>query len=503
MASCEKDFLTEGDPAYDRPFRPTNLTISAINGTPVTKVEFKSIPGINSYKIQVSTDSLDFSGTKLAYDQAISISNPGTNALDTLEDLAGDTKYFFRVQSVNGASATSGWATVGFKTPAENLFKDFMNFNGTISKGVLALKWTPKAMVTSLQLTPSGGTPVTIDVSDVEKEKGEKTIPNLINNTVYAVKLFRNGDVRGRYDIKVEGDIFVPDGGDLQAALSSAVSGDVIVLSGGGTFTAADSYTLRNGIDVVIKGGVGQSAPSVNFGAGKDMFKVSSGTNIGSIRLEKLKISNMGYLANINTSGRIGKLYVENCWVSDLATATLRLRGSFAIDSVIYKNSVFKNAGSSGYALVMLEGATVAQDILVSNCTVYDYSGAFIRYNSTAKSNSLTISNCTVNNCFDGSKYFLRIDNTNTGGVGSINIQNTILGQAKGPISGISKGLTANVADSYKTSDFDESGNALDGLKAYTSPASSLFKDPANGDFHIKDSNFNGKSIAGDPRWRE
>lgn len=503
IVSCEKDFLKDGDPSYNRAFRPTNLAISAINGTPATKVEFKSILGINNYQLQVGTDSLDFSESKMAVNQEISISDPGANVTVTLNDLAGDTKYFFRIRSVKAASGTgeSEWSLAGFKTPAENIFKDFMDSNGTISKGVLALKWIPKANVTSVELTPKGGTSVKVNISDAEKENGVKTVTDLLNNTVYTVKIFRNSDLRGTYDIKVEGDVFLENGGDLQAALGSAVSGDVIVLESGGNFTASDSYTLRNGVDVVVKGGIGTALPFVNFGAGKEMFKVSSGANIGSIRLEKLKISDMSYLANINTTGRIGKFYIENCQISNLATAPLRLRSSFAIDSVIYNNTIFSNVGSSGYALVMVDGSTVAKDIRVSNCTVYNYPGCFIRYNSSVASYSLNISNCTINNCFDGSKYFLRVDNT--GKVGTINIEKTIIGQAKGPISGITANVTANVSTSYRTSDFDDSGNIINGFTVYSGTAALLFKDPANGDFHFKDSNFAGKSTAGDPRWRE
>jgi hypothetical protein len=63
---------------------------------------------------------------------------------------------------------------------------------------------------------------------------------------------------------------------------------------------------------------------------------------------------------------------------------------------------------------------------------------------------------------------------------------------------------TVSAVNSYSTSDFiiTTAAAQIPGLVSYPNTAASLFEDPDNGNFKIKDASFAGKNSAGDPRWR-
>ena len=68
--------------------------------------------------------------------------------------------------------------------------------------------------------------------------------------------------------------------------------------------------------------------------------------------------------------------------------------------------------------------------------------------------------------------------------------------------SGLRGTANLTINNSYATSDliFND-GTVL--LDTYLKKSTDLFADPANDDFTIVDSDFTGKSTAGDPRWRK
>jgi hypothetical protein len=62
---------------------------------------------------------------------------------------------------------------------------------------------------------------------------------------------------------------------------------------------------------------------------------------------------------------------------------------------------------------------------------------------------------------------------------------------------------TVSTSNSYNTSDFvsTNAANQISGLLPYAGTSFTLFTNPDNGNFKIKDNSFPGKGNSGDPRW--
>ncbi len=498
LSSCEKDFMKDGDPSFNGTFRPLALKATAIDGTPVTKVEFRTISGVSQYFLEISQDSLNFTNPALS-DTIKADTAKGSVSL-LVDRLAGNTRYYFRLRSISADAqlSDSKYANLVFRTPAENLFRNFMTYNGVVAPGSLAIRWTASSTVTDIQVVPDGGSASKSAISASEVLAGQKVVSNLQNNTNYTVNLLRGNDVRGSYRIRVEGDYFLNTGDDLNAAVSAASSGEVIVLAGDGTFMPTDGFTLKSGVDVTIKGGPGTQKATINL-PGKELFKVTASTDINSVKIVNVNVTNASYLFNINAAGHLGRFSTDDCTFTNLTTAPIRLRSSFVVDSIVYNNCIFNNVGQNGYGLIMVDGSSKANDIVISNSTINSYGGCMVRYNSTTASNSLLITDCTTYNSFVGGNFVLRVEK---GGVSAISISNSIFAYTKAAITAVSKDISYAVTNSFKTSDFDDSALPFTGVTTYSSASNVLFTDPASGNFKIKDNNFNGASTAGDPRWR-
>ena len=64
--------------------------------------------------------------------------------------------------------------------------------------------------------------------------------------------------------------------------------------------------------------------------------------------------------------------------------------------------------------------------------------------------------------------------------------------------------MTLTVSGSYYTTDFyDGTGPVKNLMTAYSGSSTSLWTDPAGGDFTFLDGNFAGAPTAGDPRWKD
>jgi hypothetical protein len=135
---------------------------------------------------------------------------------------------------------------------------------------------------------------------------------------------------------------------------------------------------------------------------------------------------------------------------------------------------------------------------------------------TVAGNNSLVIENCTFNDVPTGgpagAPVNWLIDFNTFGSATPIVLNNCIIGRSWVETAGNTDagGIRANasttisVNNTYVLSDFVSTNPTfqISGLLAYPKTAVEVYQDPANKDFHIKDSAFPGATSAGDPRWR-
>jgi hypothetical protein len=121
------------------------------------------------------------------------------------------------------------------------------------------------------------------------------------------------------------------------------------------------------------------------------------------------------------------------------------------------------------------------------------------------------IENCTINEAPVANNYLINYSTSGTNNVTSgIIVRNCIFGIGKNNTTGV-KGIQANTStvitalNNYSTSDYVLAATnplPIPNVIPYNGPSTSLWKDPVNGDFGFKDTNFAGKNTAGDPRWK-
>jgi hypothetical protein len=174
---------------------------------------------------------------------------------------------------------------------------------------------------------------------------------------------------------------------------------------------------------------------------------------------------------------------------------------------------------SSTYAIVNSNTADLFNNIIFANSTFYNFKGSLIlRTGQTLK--TVSINNCTIfkgtqdpgsaRYMFDFNTATFAIDNSTTG---TFTLKNTIFGLSGSTMgaNGFRATITPVMSGCYFTSDYVDDpvtvvvGAASTSLKAkmtsYSGASATLWTDPVNGDFKLKDTSFAGKGVAGDLRW--
>ena len=165
--------------------------------------------------------------------------------------MEGKITFHARVRA-NSTDTTknSKFNQISFKTPAENLFEGYTS--EMIAWETIQLNWTAAANVTDIKITDLNNSATVEHLTTEQIANGQLTISNLPKST-YTIEILRNDIVRGTVNVLVEGDVFVPIGGDLIAAITNASAGQVIVLEKGGVF-GTGSNTIRFDKNIRIKG---------------------------------------------------------------------------------------------------------------------------------------------------------------------------------------------------------------------------------------------------------
>ncbi len=507
FSSCKEEADIQVLP---RLFRPVNFTAST-QGITAT-ISWASVDSAMSYTLQIGKDST-FT----------------TNEIDTtlsttsfVSDLAGATTYYARIRAnaTDPKKDSKFNEILTFSTPKENLFNGYST--NMTALNTIDVKWLPGASVTKLILTDANNTSNTETISSAEATAGEKIISNLPNST-YNIQIFKNSILRGTVSFVIEGDVFVNSGDDLPTAITNASAGQILVLAPGAVFSMGTG-TFRFTQNIKIRGLNSISKPIICLTSGatttSSMLGFTDGSTIGFVKFENIDFTGycdnntaatkIGYLFNNNVKTTVSSLSFKNCNMHNFGNTPMRLQGNKnqVIDTLTFNSCVINDIGfSSTYAVVNSNSADLFNNINFINCTVYNFKGSLVlRQNQTV--NSINILNCSINKGMQdpGSARYLIDTNNATVGIG-VNIQNCIFGMtgSTSGANGVRTSGTLSISGSYYTSDYVDdpipAGTTSSSIKpqmtAYNGLSTSLWIDPANGNFKLKDNTFVGKGIAG------
>lgn len=477
-----------------------------------------------TYKISISEDPNNFSSP--AYETT-------TQALSIVvtDDALGIRKnYYGRITTV-GAGETTDSKAVQFG-PFVITGEQFLSqvTNDKVIDTSVRLDWKISSDLTRIVVTREGQAPVEYILTDVEKAAGEKQIDGLSASTSYMVDIYAGTKNKGTIEFTTQAGLVgnIIDLRNISVAAKPAIltdtlpdipSGSIVLLKRGSQYAIGSGANFNFDKSVAIQSGLdfGTDLASLRMSAA---FNVVAGSIIDSIVFKDLNIKggrpnrasyDSDYIMNANAAATIGKVRLENCNINILRGM---IRGQAAAPGVKYGDYLVNNCRVDSirdFAVAAANNGSSFANIRITNSTFYRLRKMII-HNVTGN-NSVELDNVTIYEAPSGgalatSNYLMDFGSNNS--AGGITIRNTIFGKTwdetgAGTLSsGIRAGTSTNVnsTNSYATNDFVNNSSPVPGLSTYNGPSTSLFLDPANFNFTIKDGNFAGKSSAGDPRWR-
>jgi len=518
FSGCKEDI----DPVveeleFSRVFSPVGLDAVISNTTTVT-LTWSSVKNAEKYLLEI------YDGETAPVNLVHSAEVPATeeNQVTFTYILpAGDTQFWARIKAVSSLQGVeeSKWSQAKFKTDPENLFDGFETFMSAMNACIV--QWEPGSTATSLMFV-SGASQLPFTLSAEDLALGGRQVTGLPNG-VYEVRLMNGTFVRGRTSVIIEGDVLVPPGGDLKAALDALPSGGVILLVNGASYGLPEVDTVRT--STKVRGILPGDLPIIYLmtGGGNHMFDIGTSMTLSdSLVFQNVDIScsyddagllkHRGLIDQELDAFSIGAIRFRNCIIRNSGRSAIRLRGNAAgqvINSVEFLNCVMYDfAFDSHYGV--LNGAATGNFINIKfiNSTVYKLRGGIINYGSGAGCQSVVVDNCTFNETTmdaASSRYFIDFGTSNTS-TGALTISDCIFGQSIDRSNGVRPGsMTLSVSGSYYTTDFyDGTTSPVKQLMtAYSGASTSLWSDPAVGGFSFLDKNFAGIETAGAPRWKE
>jgi hypothetical protein len=498
---------------FNRAFSPVGLTAQISNVTTVT-LSWSVTKNTDHYVLEI------YQGTDFASQSLIFTTDIVADKLTYSYVLpAGDTQFSARLKAVSSiqGAAESKWSTVQFKSAPENLFTGYTSMMTGLNSCIV--RWKPGSTATAL-VFDNGTGGVSYALSADEIAAGEKNLTG-IANAAYEIRLMNSTFIRGKTNIVLEGDVLLPDGGDLAAAIEAMPAGGVLLLTNGSDYPLAEVDTIRSSIK--IRGVLPDDLPTIYLmtGGGNHLFDVDPLMTFSDyVIFENVDISclyddagttkHRGVFDVENTAVHLGSLIFNNCIIRNSDRSAVRLRGN--ADGQVINNMEFNNcimydfAFGSHYGILNPSASTASMvNIRFTNSTIYNIRGGIVNYGSGVGCETLVVDNCTFDQVMmDASSGRWLIDFGSSGtSNGAITIRDCILGLSSAVANGVRPGaMSMSVTGSYGTSDFtDVNGVLKAALTSYAGTSTALWTDPVNGDFTFLDSHFAGIGAAGDPRW--
>lgn len=521
FTSCDDVNDWSTDDSSNRIFSPVTFGTSKILATSVI-LEFSSVPNARSYVIELSKDSLEFGTITntveiLAEDIVLDSTATSKLYLATVKKLDPQIRYSARMKvTSNNDLPESRWVAVTFKTTTEQI----LNAVSNVTENSATVTWEEESDVTHIILTSvSDGVKKQIDLSASNVTENRLDLSDLKDNSFYTVEIYNGDRKKGTKEFttaqKVSGDgtrYTLTGNEDIVDFLNGVADEEVVlVIPATANYELTETWTLPAHIKSLtlwgLSGAGGEQAAiklkSIALDNAASSFKIW----IHNMKLTGTDAGN-DYILNDNPSAArvIPEFKIDNSILTSFR-GVFRMRGALNVERIEVDNCIISNLGTStngSYGIVAVDdAASKAGDIVLTNNTVYNnVNGNLIVMKS--KVSSLNILSCTFYDILATDRYIVNF--SNAANVPAIfAIKNCLFGASNASISTRAtnpKITTTFVADSYKTNDYTvASGYPLTGVSDYNNSSTTLFTDPANGDFTIKDLSIGDGKKPGDPCW--
>jgi hypothetical protein len=521
-----------------RVFAPSGFSRIAMGETQVQldwNPSLFTLPGEVEYIIEI--DSLaDFSHPVFSD----TIADP--TIVVTNETLKIKKDHYARVKAISlKGTDNSNWTmSTAFRILGEQFLLDVPP--GDIIDNKVILRWKTNPSLTKIVITrKAGGPSVVIPLTATDLTAQQKLVSNLTPSTAYTAEIFQDSKSKGTKDFTTKAAIVGASIIDLRSktgrpsiltdTLPVIPNGSTVILNRTQTYTLATSVTLSKSVTIVSGLDFGNTQAIIKS---TSSFNLAAGSVIDSIVFQDVQIRggnvkagapslsfDTHYLLNAASANpaTVTKIRLENCVIKMLRGVVRGQGGGTGtkFGTYIVNNCVIDSLKDFGIAAVA--GASAFADIKITNTTVY----RAVRFivHALPGNSSVLIQNCTFNELVAGPpapgpaavNYFM--DFSTTAGSGGVTIKNTVFGAVWDIKGGTNiygyrakSGTTPFTVDNtFNTSDFvnnltGTNINPIPGLVPYSGSSTTLFTDPTNGNFKIKDANFPGKGTIGDPRWR-
>lgn len=513
VVACQKHY----DPNFTLPrqFKPGDINITT-EETKATLTWSASLfsASATSYTVQVSQDST-FAGN-IVYDRAVST----TAAVVTDSVLQVRQIYFARVKANSvGSASESGWVTSGrFSISGEQIFLP-LSVSDIIDNGV-RLRWKTTPGLIRIVMTPQGGTPFTVNLAPTDLAAQQIIITGLTANTTYSTEIFDATRSKGFLIFKttapLSGNII-----DLReitgrpSALTDTLplidDGSIVILKRGLTYTISANLSLSKSVKIIS--GADLADPNQAIISLPANFNITAGSTIDHLDFQDVSLIATDYTSkyvfNISNACTINRINFESCRIE-------RMRGVCRLQTAVINlaNYIINNCiidSISNYGIITVDNANCkADNISITNSTIYKAERGVISTKQTQGSTSVLIDKCTFNETPLANSTASYIVDYNTYNVtNGITISNCIFGRGKPNGDSVrvrdvraGASTTINSTNNYEMSDHIIVANGLTPVIVYSGTSYALWVDPNAGNFKFADNNFAGKNTAGDPRWK-
>lgn len=509
VTSCTKVPPVITSLKFSRLFTPTNLAVRIMNKT-TAQLSWDNRPNVDSTELQFSKDSLQF-------DTIVQTLFVKTDTASVL--LEGNTRYSVRAKAVGSGIANSKWTSLTFKTLPEQIFYPMLGSN--ISSKKATVTWPAGDAVTNLIVNPGN---IKITLTSAEIASGQATITGLKPSTFYTVTIYNGATLRGTITFKTLIDlgnaIAVYPTDTLSVVIDTVHDGATLALFPG-------NYTLMSGSQIDVSKSITIIAvypynrPVIHQG-----FKIKTGANEVNIRNIIMNgDSTVEDAIEYNSDGATyGSLNLYGCKITNFSKSLISDDSkAFQTDTISVDSCFVSNIFDSGGDF-MDSRASWWKNLIVTNSTFSNCATVngrdFIRMDGGTKGNSydngtntvnVQVTNCLLYNTMNHSGHTSRFFYVRwTTASQTLVSENNIIYNST---HSVYSDQSATAPAKYSNNDYYNADGYWDLTTALSFHSGSLvdnssnyhkmdpqFKDPANNDFTITNSNLSYLKV-GPPQW--
>ncbi|MFT3738148.1 MAG: DUF5123 domain-containing protein [Breznakibacter sp.] len=481
------------------------------------------------YQVELSVDSFKTIDTTIV---------TSTSPLLIESGIEWDTQYQIRIKVVGENLESAYYVLEDVKVPDYPTLLQDVTSDDIIDVAAI-VRWTNDETTpfTSLEFI-TGETVTSIPLTEDDLASGYKEVYGLEPDTAYIVKIYSEDVYRGKKRFNTRASQEFENPVDLrelsdevsqdyltQSFLDGLVENSTIVLKGGQSYVLTSTLKLSMNVKFVTGYSFyGKAKIVMGDASTSGGFSLADAASFGKVEFDGIDF----ITGNDKTSANFGGRYIFNISPSSLASVNeiisfencnirylrgvVRAQGNVALEHVKINNCILDSIG--GYGVINCDNAnSVIRNMTLTNSTV-THAEKILVNSKSATSGSIIVDNCTFNWTPTGSgNYYLDFGSMTIAGDVLFTdcilaaVYTTSTAQTCNGFRSATNAITAS--GNYRTSDFTWTLKA-DGVSyngtpieatVYSKSYTELWNNPTLIDYYFKDSKFEGKGIAGDPRW--